>query len=88
MTEVLRFIDAEKGNFPIAFMCGRLGASVSGYYAWIKRPPSTRAVADARLSTTIQLIHAGSVGRTERRECTPSYARSTASAAAASAWRA
>jgi putative transposase len=62
VTEVLRFIDAEKGNFPIAFMCGRLGVSVSGYYAWIKRPPSTRAVADARLSTTIQLIHAGSRG--------------------------
>ncbi len=62
MTEVFRFIDAEKASFPIAFMCRRLGVSVSGYYAWRTRPPSARVVADARLSTTIQLIHAGSRG--------------------------
>ena len=62
MTERFRFIDAEKACFPIAFMCRRLSVSVSGYYAWLKRPPSARAVADARLSTTIHLIHAGSRG--------------------------
>ena len=62
MTELFRFIDAEKAGFPIAFMCARLGVSVSGYYAWRTRLPSARAVADARLSTTIRLIHAGSRG--------------------------
>jgi hypothetical protein len=62
VTELFRFIDAEKGRFPIAFMCRRLGVSVSGYYAWRTRPRSARAVADARLSTTIRLIHAGSRG--------------------------
>ena len=62
MTEVFRFIDAEKACFPIAFMCQRLGVSTAGYYAWRTRPPSARAVADARLSTTIRLIHAGSRG--------------------------
>jgi putative transposase len=62
VTEVLRFIDAEKGNFPIAFMCGRLGVSVAGYYAWRSRLPSARAVADAHLSTMIRGIHAGSRG--------------------------
>jgi putative transposase len=62
VTELFRFIDAEKARFPIAFMCRRLGVSVAGYYAWRRRPPSARAVADARLSTTIRLIHAGSRG--------------------------
>jgi putative transposase len=62
VTEVFRFIDAEKACFPIAFMCRRLEVSVSGYYAWRQRPPSARAVADARLSTTIHLIHASSRG--------------------------
>jgi putative transposase len=62
VTEIFRFIDAEKASFPIAFMCRRLGVSVSGYYAGRTRPPSARAVADARLSTTIRLIHAGSRG--------------------------
>jgi putative transposase len=62
VTETFRFIDAEKACFPIAFMCRRLGVSKAGYYAWLKRLPSARAVADARLSTTIHLIHAGSRG--------------------------
>jgi putative transposase len=62
VTETFRFIDAEKACFPIAFMCRRLGVSTAGYYAWLKRLPSARAVADARLSTTIHLIHAGSRG--------------------------
>src|ERR671939_2146383 len=43
-------------------MCRRLGVSTAGYYAWRQRPPSARAVTDARLSTTIHLIHAGSRG--------------------------
>ena len=62
MTELFRFIDAEKASFPIACMGRRLGVSVAGYYAWRTRPPSARAVADARLGTTIRLIHAGSRG--------------------------
>lgn len=62
MTEVFRFIDAEKACFPIAFMCQRLEVSTAGYYAWRQRPPSARAVADARLTTTIHLIHARSRG--------------------------
>jgi putative transposase len=56
------FIDAEQASFPVAFMCSRLGVSTSGYYAWRKRAPSLRAVADAALAATIQRIHAGSRG--------------------------
>jgi putative transposase len=59
---VFQFIDAEKTSFPIAFMCSRLGVSKAGYYTWKRRPPAPRAVADARLSTLIHKIHAGSRG--------------------------
>jgi putative transposase len=56
------FIEAEKAQFPVAFMCRRLGVSQSGYYAWRKRPPSARAVADAALSATICSVHRASRG--------------------------
>jgi putative transposase len=59
---VFRWIETEKAHFPVAFLCRSLGVSPSGYYAWRKRPPSARAVADAGLSTTIGQIHATSRG--------------------------
>jgi putative transposase len=59
---VFRLIETEKASFPVAFLCRSLGVSPSGYYAWRKRPPSARAVADAVLSTTIRQIHATSRG--------------------------
>jgi putative transposase len=59
---VFRFIETERASFPVAFLCRSLGVSPSGYYAWCKRPPSARAVADAVLSTTIRQIHATSRG--------------------------
>jgi putative transposase len=60
--DIFKFIDAEKTSFPIAFMCGRLGISKAGYYAWKHRPPADRAVADARITKLIHQIHAGSRG--------------------------
>jgi putative transposase len=41
-------------------MCRLLGVSTSGYYAWQKRKPSKRAVADAALTEMIVEIHAWS----------------------------
>ena len=61
-SQVYAFIDAEKTSFPIAFMCARLGVSTAGYYAWLKRSPSARSVADAELTARIQQIHARSRG--------------------------
>ncbi len=43
-------------------MCRLLGVSTSGYYAWVKRPPSARAASDAALSAQIRAIHARSRG--------------------------
>lgn len=57
-----RFIQAEKANFPIAFMCRHLGVSRSGYHAWATRPPSRRAVADQVLLRHIRTIHQSSRG--------------------------
>jgi putative transposase len=59
---VFAFIEAEKADFPISFMCQRLKVSTSGFYAWRSRPPSDRAVADAVLTAHITAIHERSRG--------------------------
>ena len=43
-------------------MCGTLGVSPSGYYAWRKRPLSPRARRDVELSAEIEAIHRVSRG--------------------------
>mgnify|MGYP001995162351 FL=1 len=43
-------------------MCRLLGVSASGFHAWLRRPPSTRAETDARLLERIGEIHAVSRG--------------------------
>jgi len=43
--------------YAIATMCRVLGVSTSGYYAWLRRPPSARARADEELSLRIHAIH-------------------------------
>jgi putative transposase len=55
-----RFIAAEKTNYPISLMCRVLGVSRSGFHAWEQRPPSERALADARLTERIRGIYARS----------------------------
>ena len=55
-------IETEKASFPVAFLGRALGVSASSYYAWRKRSPSARAVADAALSTSMRQIHASSRG--------------------------
>jgi putative transposase len=52
-----RFIAAEKANYPVSLLCRMLGVSRSGFHAWAGRPPSERAIADARLSVRIGEIH-------------------------------
>ena len=37
-----------------------LGVSKAGYYAWLQRPPSARATADAALLKRIKTVHASS----------------------------
>jgi putative transposase len=51
---------ANQASFPIAPMARVLGVSKAGYYAWLRRSPSARAVADAALLKRIRTVHAGS----------------------------
>jgi transposase InsO family protein len=54
------FIRAEKARLPTRRLCSALGVSRSGYYAWAGRPPSMRAVADAKLVPVIRACYAKS----------------------------
>ena len=51
------FIHVEKAKLPATRLCRALGVSRSGYYAWKQRPPSARAVADAKLVPIIRACH-------------------------------
>lgn len=57
-----RFIDAEKGNFPIGFMCEQLEVSRSGFYASRSREASSRAKDEAKLIEEVKAVHAESRG--------------------------
>src|SRR5260370_16429962 len=50
-------MSAHQAVFPIATMARVLGVSKAGYYAWRRRSPSARAVADRVLMKRIRTIH-------------------------------
>jgi len=54
------FIDAEKALYSISLLCRVLGVSRSGYYAWSRRPPSSRSVEDSTLIVRIREVHESS----------------------------
>jgi transposase InsO family protein len=56
------FIHAEKANLPVSRLCDALEVSPSGYYAWEQRPPSQRAMTDAKLVPVIRACHVRSRG--------------------------
>lgn len=49
-------VQACADEFPVARICGVLGLSESGYYAWLKRAPSQREQATQKLKTQITEI--------------------------------
>jgi transposase InsO family protein len=51
------FIAAHTEEFHVTTMCRVLEVKRAGYYAWVNRPPSERAMDDARLAETIKEIH-------------------------------
>ena len=54
------FIHAEKARLSTRRLCAALNVSRSGYYAWVGRPPSGRAVGDAKLIPVIRACYAKS----------------------------
>lgn len=48
------FVAKHRGIWPVALICGALGVSRSGFYAWLARRPSARARRDVLLSAKIK----------------------------------
>jgi transposase InsO family protein len=58
-----RFIEDCRADYPVTVMCGVLGVSPAGYYAWRSRPESRRAVANRHLINDIKRVHRDTHGR-------------------------
>jgi transposase InsO family protein len=54
------WIAAEKATFPIAKLCRVLDVSLSGFYAWQRRPASAHAQRDQQLRVLIRASHEAS----------------------------
>jgi putative transposase len=48
------FVSKHRGVWPVAWLCEALGVSRSGFHAWLKREPSTRARTDEALLPKIR----------------------------------
>lgn len=55
-----RLIAAERAQHPVSLLCGVLGVTRAGYYAWKERRPSRRELEDGELRTLIGRIFADS----------------------------
>jgi putative transposase len=56
------FIKAHRREYPVEAMCQILDVAPSGYYEWLQKPLSDRAVEDARLLTLIRASYKESHG--------------------------
>lgn len=52
-----RLIEAEKAEHAISRLCSALGVTRQGYYAWRRRRPSARQLADRELVELIRRVH-------------------------------
>ena len=57
------FIRAEKARYPVRTLCAVLEVSRSGFYAWMRRPPSARAKERDKLLQEVRRVHVRHRGR-------------------------
>ena len=53
-------MSANQAKFPVSTMARVLGVSKAGFYAWLRRPASAHAQADAALLKRVRTVHATS----------------------------
>jgi putative transposase len=53
-----RFVEEEAAQFPVSLLCRVVGVSRQGFYAWRRREPSRRELADRELGERIRRLHA------------------------------
>ena len=58
-----RCIEDRRADYPVTIMCGVLGVSPAGYYAWRSRPESQRSAANRELVDDIRRVHRDTNGR-------------------------
>ena len=49
------FIAKHRGIWPAGWLCGALGVSRAGFYAWLTRPRSARSRSDEVLSAAVRV---------------------------------
>ncbi len=54
------FIARHRGIWAVDWMCGALGVSRAGFYAWLTRPRSERSRADEELGAKVRASFLGS----------------------------
>ena len=52
-----QFVDQHRGQYGLERLCEALQVSISGYYAWQKRPVSSREQENKRIVAEIKPIH-------------------------------
>jgi len=57
------FVAAERGNHAVVRLCRVVGASVSGFYAWLRAIPATRTRAEAEAELRGHIGHVFAAGR-------------------------
>lgn len=56
-----QLVEAERAQHPVSLLCGVLGVTRAGFYAWKRRGPSKRTLEDERLSRLIARVHSESL---------------------------
>jgi putative transposase len=59
---IYKFIQDHRREYPVEMMCGVLEVAPSGYYGWLQKPISDRALEDARLLALIRASYKASHG--------------------------